>query len=131
MEGFEDMVKNCWNAPWSIKDPLDRWQYKIRLLRRVCKGWNANYEAAQNKSKQKLVAEYDLLDIESETKVLSPPSKNRMDKIALDLQNIWRLEEISPDKDPEKEVFWRGGGRNTAYFHALANHRRRKNKLIC
>ena len=60
----------------------------------MCRGWNANYEAAQHRTKQQLVAEYELLDIASETKTLSPASKAHMDKIALDLQNIWRLEEI-------------------------------------
>ena len=37
VEGFEDMVKKCWNAPCSIKDPLDRWQYKSGCLEEFVK----------------------------------------------------------------------------------------------
>ena len=56
---------------------------------------------------------------------LSPPSKAKMDKIALDLQDIWRLEEVkSRKRSRERNIL--EGGRNTAYFHALANQRRKK-----
>jgi hypothetical protein len=41
-----------------------------------------------------LAAEYDLLDILSETQCLSPVSKKRMKNISVDLTKIWSNEEI-------------------------------------
>jgi hypothetical protein len=42
------------------------------------KGWSINIESAQNRMKQSLVAEYDLLDVLSESQTLSPISKTRI-----------------------------------------------------
>jgi hypothetical protein len=56
------------------------------------KGCSANVESSQHKKKQQLVAEYDLLDIFSETQHLSPMSKSRMKTISLELTEIWKNE---------------------------------------
>jgi hypothetical protein len=66
----------------------------IRNLRKLLKGWSINIECAQNKTKQSLVAEYDLLDILSETQNLSPVSKTRMKNISSERSDIWKKEEI-------------------------------------
>jgi hypothetical protein len=58
------------------------------------KGWSINTESAQNKMKQSLVAEYDLLDVLSESQTLSPVSKTRMKTISYELSDIWKKEEI-------------------------------------
>lgn len=42
IHGFEDSVKACWTPPCALSDPLERWQFKIRRIRKMCKGWNAN-----------------------------------------------------------------------------------------
>jgi hypothetical protein len=47
-----------------------------------------NIEAEQNKHKKQLVAEYDLLDIASETQPLSPGAKKQMKCIVDELQKI-------------------------------------------
>lgn len=94
----------------------------------MCKGWNANYEAAQNRVKQQLVAEYDILDIAAKTQPLSPQSKAHMNDIASELQKIWRLEEIK-SRHRSRDRYTLEGRRNTAYFHALANQRRRKKQI--
>jgi hypothetical protein len=51
MADLEEVVKNTWNADCSMEDPIDRWQFKIRSLRRKLKGWHRNREAEVKKKK--------------------------------------------------------------------------------
>jgi hypothetical protein len=44
---------------------IDRWQSKIRILRRTVRGWAANEVATPNKTKVSLEEEYKTLDEEA------------------------------------------------------------------
>jgi hypothetical protein len=38
-DGFSDMVKNAWNHPVAGSTPIQRWNNKLRSLRRCLGGW--------------------------------------------------------------------------------------------
>jgi hypothetical protein len=64
---------------------MDVWQNKIRNLRRVVRGWANNIVVELNKHKQAVVAEYNWLDEEEESRSLSAEKKNRMKTLTREL----------------------------------------------
>ena len=66
-DGFDQEVIKNWSNPGRSRKAINIWQFKVRNFRKFAKGWSANIESAQHKKKQQLIAEYDLLDILSET----------------------------------------------------------------
>lgn len=68
-------------------DPMDIWQFKIRLLRKKVKGSSINTDAAIKKQKR----EFEKLDMKYEAGLLLTGDKDRMNLIVQDLENIWNL----------------------------------------
>jgi hypothetical protein len=72
-----------------------------------------------------MMEEFDFLDIKSEATELSDSEKQRMKEISLEMQKLWLKEETKPkQRSGDRDIV--EGDRNTAYFHAVANQRRRK-----
>lgn len=51
-DGFFDLITNVWKAENRGTSPLQRWQNKIRTVRRYLRGWAKN-QVGQNKKKEK------------------------------------------------------------------------------
>jgi hypothetical protein len=67
---------------------LDTCQKKIRVLRRVTKGWDANVVAENNRLKQSLLAEYNYLDMISQDRVLDDAERVRMKELIREIEKI-------------------------------------------
>jgi hypothetical protein len=50
-DGFMNIVRESWTASTYHKYDIDKWQEKMRRLRRHVKGWHINVEGAYRKDK--------------------------------------------------------------------------------
>jgi len=87
-EGFSDIVEKAWNTPCNLTNSLDRWQFKIRALRRFVRGWAMNEVARLNKYKNDLSLEYNDLEAELDSRVLSISKKDRLNIVSKELEKI-------------------------------------------
>lgn len=124
-EDFKPLVEKLWSELAKRATAIERWQFKIRKFRKLTKGWSKNIEAEFKNLKRDMMAEFDALDIKAETVELSPEEKSRLTKIKGEMQQLWIREEIKA-KQRSRDTYIVEGDRNTAYFHAVANQRRRK-----
>jgi hypothetical protein len=63
------------------------WQSKLRLFRKLAKGWSANLIADIRKHKKMLMEEYYFLDIKAENLSLTDGEKDRLNTIFTELNN--------------------------------------------
>lgn len=57
-------MEKAWNAPCQLSSSIDRWQFKVRTLRRLVRGWAMNEVAKLNRYKTELALEYNDLEAE-------------------------------------------------------------------
>ena len=90
---FPELIRNIWSAPCSFENPLDTWQFKVRLVRKKIKGWAKNVDADIKKRKKLLMDKYDVLDSKYELGVISDAERDCMTSVLNELEGIWRIEE--------------------------------------
>jgi hypothetical protein len=88
------MVEKVWGTPCCDPNPINVWQTKVRVLRRLARGWEANVIAENNRNKQVVTAEHTWLDMESQSRSLVENENNRMRELAKELEKLWDFKEI-------------------------------------
>jgi hypothetical protein len=111
-----------------LAKPIDIWQYRVRLFRKLAKGWATNVVAEMNRHKQEITAEYTCLDLEADTKRLDEAGNNRMKALAGEMEKLWAIDEIRA-RQRSRDMMISEGDRNTACFHAVDSYRHKKKRI--
>jgi mannosylglycoprotein endo-beta-mannosidase len=123
------MIKAKWGtfvpSQGSFFDAIGFWHHQIGLLRRYLKGWGANLRRDLRFEKDSILQQIQELDFVADGIGLNDEGWMRRYHLEETLVNLYQKE----------EDYWRQrsrikwivqGDANTAYFHAIANGRRRK-----
>jgi hypothetical protein len=84
---FKEVVAKAWSTPCS-GNPMEVWQVKVRTLKRLVRGWADNVVIEVNRNKQTVAVEYNLLDLESESRVLKEVERDKLKSVARELEHI-------------------------------------------
>jgi hypothetical protein len=87
-DGFENLVIDSWNSDCPLFDPVDRWQYNMRNLRRKIRGWSRNIDAEMRKNKSQILAELDLLDGKVEQNIIFDQDLVRRTNLREEIEQI-------------------------------------------
>jgi hypothetical protein len=71
-EGFYEMVAQVWQREKRGTTRLEKWQNKIRTLRKYLRGWTKNASGTYKQEKQEVMTRIEQLDKKAETTVLLP-----------------------------------------------------------
>jgi hypothetical protein len=61
-DGFIDMIRGLWSSTTSGHTPMERWQGKIRRVRKYLRGWAKNVSDQYKKEKKEILNILDTLD---------------------------------------------------------------------
>lgn len=126
---LDEVVEKVWKKHYPGKTLLDKLQNKLRNLRKVLKGWNLNVEVVFRRQKKNLREEIDRLDKMGEKDSLDEEDRKYKKDCQNNLKYILKEEELKwLQRSHDKELF--EGDSNTKYYHAKANGRFRKNRIV-
>jgi response regulator RpfG family c-di-GMP phosphodiesterase len=127
-DGFHDMVKKVWERPVRGHSPIERWNNKLRVVRKHLSGWARHITSILKKEKQRLSAIIDELEALAEVRLLSSHEIELKSQSNARIANLLREEELKWYQR-SKSQFILEGDLNTRYFHSVANSRYRKKRI--
>jgi hypothetical protein len=81
IDNFCKVVQKAWSTPCLASKSIDVWQFKVRVLRRLVRGWAMNEVAKLNKTKVELSLEYNHVDMEREARDLTSSQLDRLHSV--------------------------------------------------
>ena len=123
------IVEDVWKANYVGDTNIDRWQERFRKLRRTLKGWDRNVQGQYKKNRKILAEHLDTLDRKGEELGLTAQDRAEQKNFQMQLRKMIREEEVKW-MQRAKEIELQEGDRNTKYYHAKANGRKRKTTIF-
>ncbi|XP_078150904.1 uncharacterized protein LOC144546233 [Carex rostrata] len=128
-EDFCALIDKWWKEyPLDPSNLASSWVQKLSFLRRKIRGWARNFYGQKKKTKQSILHRLNSLDTIRETRDLSYIEKEEWQSLHSKLDDIY-LEDELYWKHRAKQKWLDEGDQNTKYFHALANNRKKKNRI--
>ena len=93
-DGFFELVKEVWEYENRGTSPMEKWQNRIRRLRRLLRGWARNLSSQNKKHKSNLLSKLDELDRKANIFLLSPQEEDLRHHLKGQLTKLVREEEI-------------------------------------
>ena len=128
-EGFSDMVRAIWERPVAGSSPIQRWNNKLRALRRHLSGWARHMAGLLKKEKIRLSSIIDDLEAIAEVRPLTTQEIESKSQSNATLAGLLREEELKWYQRSKAQFFLEGNS-NTRYFHSVANGIHRKKLII-
>jgi hypothetical protein len=93
-DGFADMVKRVWERPVAGSSPIQRWNNKIRALRKHLGGWARHVAGILKSEKLRLSTLIDDLEALAETRLLSAQEVELKSQYNAQIASMLREEEL-------------------------------------
>lgn len=129
IEEFNRLVGKWWDEfQLDLNDIGNSWNNKLKHMRKRISGWAKNYYGKKKKDKQNLLSRLHHLELVQELSPLSASEQAEWLSIKASLDEIYLEEEIYW-KTRAKHKWLEEGDLNTKFFHAIASHRKKKNRI--
>src|SRR4051812_17326510 len=104
---------------------LERWQLRVRNIRKKMRGWTKNVDSLSRKRKLEVLGKLDKIDQNVEIMGMSSHDYNEQKELRAQLNRLLEQEELRClQRYKSNEI--KDGDNNSRYYHAKVNGRRRE-----
>ena len=125
-EEFLPLVKQIWQKPVKSSDPIDVLNIKLKRFKKFFKGWGSDKFGHTKKRKKVIKDELASIEAMEEQGPLDPDTLVKRASLSGELQQLMVNEELYWLQQSH-ETWLLKGDQNTAFYHRIANGKKRKN----
>ena len=123
------MLAREWANDSGGRTPIERWQCKIRHLRRFLRGWAKHTHGIYKAEKERLLLLIQNLEVKAETSILDSSELETKIEAEMRLKQLLREVELKWALRAKVRKIVQGED-NTQFFHLIANWKHRKKRIF-